>query len=67
MFITKYPAGKVSLPGSAVTLAGVICRQVPGVPGTVQMNSAQFRSRQKSPTLHAPEVGGPFSVLGLPF
>jgi hypothetical protein len=56
------PAGRVGGDGRRR-----ICRQVPGVPATVQTNSAPFWSRQKSPTFHAPEVGGPFSVFGLPF
>ena len=51
----------------AVTLAGAVCRQVPGVPAAVQTNSARFWSRQKSPTIQEPEVGGPFRVFGLPF
>ncbi len=63
----KYPAGNVPLVGSAVTVAGVICRQVPAVPAATQKNSARFWSRQKSPTFHAPEVGGPISVFGPPF
>lgn len=46
---------------------GAIYLQIPGVAATVQTYSARFRSRQKSPTLHASDVGGPFSVLRLPF
>ena len=44
----QYPTGMVPLAGSAVTAAGLICFQVPGVPATVQTHSPPSASRQNS-------------------
>jgi len=63
----KYPVGIVPLDGPTVTAAGLICIHVPGVPAPVQRHSLPRASRQNSFGTRAPEVGGPMSVVGLPF
>jgi ribosomal protein S30 len=66
-FHTQYPTGIVPLEGSAVTAAGRIWSQVPGVPAPVQRHSPPRASRQNSFRTLEPEVGGPMIVVGLPF
>lgn len=53
--------------GSAVTAAGLICRHVPGVPAPAQTHSPPIGSRQNSADTGVPLVGGPTTVVGLPF
>ena len=61
------PGTWIQIRPAAVTAAGLVWIQVPGDPASVHRHSPPRASRQNSARIRVPEVGGPMTVVGLPF